>query len=362
MSKENEIELVEHTTTVELTDHENIKDTPLQAGKPDVDSKVVDEGVANRQSIYDKYNTDSRPKQVEVQDVPNVEDVKKTEVVDEEVVDPPAPETYKVKIYGQERFVDKKIVDAEGGVKAYQIKVAAAEKAQIERDRQFIEQETQRLAQEKRDLEKLKQELPNRESPGNKNGDLPSDDHAKRAELKAAIEAAGASLLDGELGEFSEKLSQYIAERPDLGKSESPVDVDRIVREVEQRTIENMTKQQRAAQLREAVEIFAVEFPEIASDPDLFAKTDRRTLLLQQENPGKTPLEIVRLAGEEVRRAYVAPRISTPTTTSRDSKLAEKRAMSKPTGGSDRAVAPPEPKQPTRSDYVLQLQKQRGQA
>lgn len=353
MSNEN-VELVQTAVNVNVGEDKIVEDIALQDVTSEVDSEVIDAGVANRQSIYDKYNTDSRPKQAATQPAAAI-------VEQEEEVDTSKSDTYKVKIYGQERFVDKKIVDAEGGVKAYQIKVAAAEKAQMERDRVYIEQEKIQIAQEKRDLEKLRQVLPNRESPS-KNGDLPSDDHARRVELKTAIEAAGASLLDGELEEFSEKLSQYLEDRPNLGKSDQPVDIDAIVREVEQRTIENMTKQQRTAQLREAVEIFAVEFPELASDPDLFSKTDRRTLVLQQENPGKSPLEIVRLAGQEVRRAYGSPVTTTTPATSRDSRLSEKRAMSKPTGGSDRAVAPPEPKEPTRSDYVLALQKQRGQA
>ena len=362
MSKEGALELVQPVVSVNVGDDKIVEENPLQLETPEVDSKVVDEGVANRQSIYDKYNNNSRPQSEEVVETPPLVEDKATK--DEPADKPDDSGKVKIKIYGQERLVDKKVVDAEGGVKAYQIKVAAAEKAQIERDRRFIEQERTQIEQEKRDLAKVKQNLSTLDNSDKNKGDLPSDDHAaKRAKLKAAVEAAGASLLDGELGEFSETLTQYLSDNPTLAKSQEPIDVEKIVQEVEQRTIRNMTEKQLKEQVREAQEIFAVEYPELASDPDLFAKTDRRTLLLAEEYPDKSPLEIVRLAGEEVRKVY-APRprpTPTTTTTTRDQKLAEKRTMSKPSGGSDRAVAPPEPKQPTRSDYVLELQKQRGQ-
>jgi hypothetical protein len=42
-------------------------------------------------------------------------------------------------------------------------------------------------------------------------------------------------------------------------------------------------------------------------------------------------------------------------------KAAEKRSMGSPQAGSQRSPRKPEPKQQTKSDYVLELQRRRGQ-
>ena len=362
MSDKETLELLPPTVVVEDRDDATIiNPTTLQDDEAGVDSKITDPGVANRQSIYDKFNK-TRGTLEDVISQPVEDEVEELEVSGGAEEDQPQkPEMQKVKIYGEERLVDKAIVEAAGGVKEYQKQVAAAEKAQIERDKKFIEQENNRLAQEKRELERLRQAPPVKAEPVSKTSDLPSDDHAaKRDKIKEAVQAAGESLLDGDIGEFSEKLAEYLAGKPDLGKGSAPVDVDAIVREVEQRTVRNMMVKQQQSQIDEAVNVFNVEFPELAADPELFAKADRRTVILQQEHPDKSPVDIVRMAGEEVRKVY-APKVPTTTTTPRD-RLAEKRTMSQPRSGSVRATPPPAPKQPSRSDYVAQLKAQRGQA
>jgi len=358
MSKEN-LEILPPTVTIDTHDEDvNVDTTSLQDDKLNVDLKIIDEGVANRQSIYDKFDKNrGEVAAIEPANEPALEVIE--DVVEE--VNPSKPEMAKVKIYGEERLVDKAIVEAAGGVKEYQKKVAAAEKAQLARDKEAIEQERLQIAQEKRELEKLRQAPPVKAEPGNKINDLPSDDHAaKRDKIKAAVLAAGESLLDGEIGDFADKLADHFAGNPDLGKGSEPVNVEAIVREVEERTVRNMKAQQHKAQLDEAVSVFNVEFPELAADPELYAKADRRTVILQQEHPTKSLVEIVRLAGEEVRKVY-APQ-TTPTTTTPRDKLAEKRLISTPRSGSVRSTPPPAPKQPSRSDYVESLKKQRGQA
>ena len=53
MSKEGALELVQPVVSVNVGDDKIVEENPLQLETPEVDSKVVDEGVANRQSIYD---------------------------------------------------------------------------------------------------------------------------------------------------------------------------------------------------------------------------------------------------------------------------------------------------------------------
>lgn len=373
--EDSNIEIVDkNIPTVE----ERFDDDALQQENSNVESDViVDESSAKRQAIYDKAakrNADESTPVTDDSDEPAVtpepskdeDDLDPDDELDNDPVDEPeAEKQVKVKIYGQERLVDKKVVDAAGGIKEYQKQVAAAEKAQVERDRAYIEQESKRLADEKRELERLRQQQTVPSQDPSKTSDLPSDDQAAEKEKNRAelLKSAGEHLLDGDVGEYTRLMNQYYAEAPTAQRSEAePVDIDKIVEQVEQRTIQNMSRQQQQAAYRDARETFFVEHPDLAADADLFAKVDRRTVILQEEHPDKSPTDIVRLAAEEVRKAYVPDRQppSNPAQ-SRQAKVAAKRAMSKPSGGSTVSQPPPEPEQPTASDYVAQLRQQRGQ-
>lgn len=371
MSQEDRREFVEKKTPIV---EENFDDDALQQSQAKVESEVmVDDNVAKRQAIYEKSaeanknggrgeQEDDEPDNTQPtaeEEEPGDDTPTEPDDTDAEEEDTTPPKQVKVKIYGQERLVDKAVVDAAGGIKEYQKQVAASEKAQVERDRQFIEQESQRLKQERLELERLKKASPSQDTP--EKTDLPSDDQAaKKEQLLADLKAAGESLLDGDVEEYTKRVAQYLTDNPLAKNRSEPVDIDSIVNQVEQRTIQNMTQVERQRQLSEARDTFFVEYPDLASDGDLYAKVDRRTVILQEEFPDKSPTEIVRLAAQEVRKVYGTERATPPPSTRAD-KIASKRAISKPSGGSTVATPPPEPQPETASDYVAKLREQRGQ-
>ena len=153
-----------------------------------------------------------------------------------------------------------------------------------------------------------------------------------------------------------------ISSKEDAGKT---VDVDKIVENVIQQTRETMTREQQFQELKQAQTTFKSEYPELVADDELFKEVDDRTVFLQQRHPDKAPLEILRLAGDEVKKLRVPEKevnSNREQEKQRQAKLEEKRSLQKPTGGSDKLPKKEEPKPESRSDYVQRLMKERGQA
>ena len=347
-------------------------------------SQAIGDGVSSdlempvfstQQDIYAKFDKKNRNFTPEEEPTPGEETpptaVEEPEVVPEvpveeledEVPTPKVeePETVTLKVYGREIEVDKAKVEANGGKKEYQKILAANEKAQIERDRIALEDEKKKLEAERLELERQKTQIP---PPGEskKNNDLPSDDHEDK-DLVTLAEKAGENLIDGDVEAFAKTISSAL-KQPKIETAE-PVDIDKLTREVETRTTNNMVQKQRREQVRLAQENFSVEYPELVADPVLFNKVDRRTILLQEENPNKTPLEILRLAADEVTTLY-APKPETPVESEEEkairlAKVAEKRTMNTPRGGTKRTQRPPTPQKATKSDYIEELKRSRGQ-
>ena len=358
-------------TDVTITETPVKTENPSHEAKLDVKSedKVI---LSERDRIYakaDEMNNQTGDTLLEVDDngnpLPVDEDIplEVPAVVPEEEDEPevpveldtPAPEKMvKLKVYGRTIEVSEEKVEANGGKVAYQKLLAANEKAGIERDKADNLAEKERIQAERLEFERIRA-LP-LDKPKKKT-DLPLDDLAEK-DIDAALDKAGESLIDGDVGAFRESIRDIVTSQ----KGEK-VDVEAIIKRVKDQTIQDMTQQRQNDELRVARDSFSNEYPEIMTDADLRAKTNRRTILLQEEHPEKSPLEIMRLAGDEVIKLYTETPVVKDTVKeqARLDKLAEKRGMQIPKGGSARSQAPPVPKEPTRSDYVESLKKQRGQ-
>ena len=300
------------TTEARITETPiKIEENPSHEDNLDVKSEDNVE-LSERERIYAKSDAAQRE---EIEPVPEVDDEgnplpddatppvevpleEEPEPVEPEE-EPPAPEKMvKLKVYGRTIEVSEEKVEANGGKVAYQKLLAANEKSEIERGKAFVEEEKQRLEAERLEIEKLR----NTTLPADKSKstpDLPLDDLANE-DIDAALDKAAESLIDGDVGAFKESLRNVIAQP----KGAEPVNVEEIVNRVKNQTIQDMTQQQQDNELRVARDSFSEEYPEIMTNVDLRAKTNRRTILLQEEHPEKSPLEIMRLAADEVIKLY----------------------------------------------------------
>lgn len=360
MSKDTEVEVTK-THVVEKPE-----DSPSNTEDVQVQSNHEVTTLGSREDIYAKFDKENRPTsedddpeeqplEEEPEEEPEEDDPE--ELPEEDVPDEEPKKVKKVKIYGEVREVDEAVVEAAGGITEYQKKVAAAEKAQFQRDRAELEQEKQALAAERRELEKNKTALP-KDEPAKKD-DLPSDDHVEK--VQAEIKNAAESLLDGDVDAFTDKITSIVGQN---NNTQAPVDVDEIVDKVTSRTTQTMDENQRKRELQDAFKDFSAEYPDLVANPDLYKEVDQRTVFHKQINPEASPLEIMRLAADEVIRlnGLDEQQPNARAKKSRDDKKAEKRSMRKPKSGSMRSERKPEPKPQTRSDYIAEIQRQRGQA
>lgn len=346
---------------------EKPEDSPSQEESDELSSESEVTNLESRDDIYARFDEKNRPVKEDVpeeeSETPDEEETPEEEEVPEELAppeeeapeeDPDVPMT-KVKVYGREFEVETAKVEAAGGKVAYQKELAAMEKAQIEREREFNKTEAARLEAERLELERIKSVPPKDEPEAKK--DLPSDDQKEKTRL--AIKAAAEGLLDGDSEDFVDNLMEIVGQNT----SSTPVDIDAIVEKVRSETTQTMVQDQRKQELTKAFQDFSVEYPELISDPELYKEVDIRTNIHAQRHPDKSPLEIMRLAGDEVTKLFTNTEV--PSTEAnrkkRQDKKAEKRTMSKPSGSSVRSEKKPEPKQPTRSDYIKQVMIERGQ-
>lgn len=319
-----------------------------------------------REEIYARFDEKNRPTEKggseeeeeladpeEAAEEPEVPEVPEVETSDEEE---PVVSMTKVKVYGREFEVETAKVEAAGGKVAYQKELAAMEKAQIQREREFNESEAARLEAERVELERIKS-VPPKDEPEAAT-DLPSDDQKEKT--RDAIKVAAEGLLDGDVDEFTDNIMDMLTQRTEPGE----VDIDAIVEKVRSETAQTMEVSQRKQELSKAFQDFSVEYPELIKDPELYQEVDIRTNIHAQRHPEKSPLEIMRMAGDEVVKLFLPDNQLSHSDANkkvRDDKKAEKRTMTKPRGSSVRSTKAPEPKQPTRSDYIEQLKRERGQ-
>ena len=290
---------------------EKLDDKPSQEEEDGVKSQNESKIYDSREEIYANFekrrNEEVNPESEDADEKLPAEDeeVDKKEESQEVDDDPKSKEQdiesqddpmVKLKIYGKEVLKPKSEVDAHGGKAEYQKQLAAAEKAEIERERREIEAEKERLAEERKALE-ASREVPSQDEPLDKKTDLPSDDRLDETEIRQKIAEASESLFDGDTDKFTDTIMNVISSKEDAGKT---VDVDKIVENVIQQTRETMTREQQFQELKQAQTTFKSEYPELVADDELFKEVDDRTVFLQQRHPDKAPLEILRLAGDEV--------------------------------------------------------------
>jgi len=120
-----------------------------------------------------------------------------------------------------------------------------------------------------------------------------------------------------------------------------------------------------ARQQKEAITDFQKEYPDIASDPRLYALADQETIAILQEHPDWTLRQITLEAGARVTK-FVADlrgdggaQEPTPGVSVTTEKQERKRTATPPPSASARIPTAPEPKPKTKADIVAEMRSRR---
>lgn len=257
----------------------------------------------------------------------------------------------KVKINGKERLVLQETIDKHGGIRAYQSIVSANERfeqtaaaqKQLEQDRQQIERERAELRNAQQQVQEvLKQREIEKAQQTVGNANISKFD--KVAFAKRMQEAVIADDLE-ELGNILEEVS--LAGRQN---STPTPDVNQLVSAVTQQ-VERKTEQ------REAQRKFQETYSDILEDDELFTIADQRTLKLKAEHPDWGLEQILMEAGKQTKE-WLAAKTGQQATVNRQDR---KRSVSVMSGANARNAPPPEPQLPSRSEWIQQQKKARGQ-
>lgn len=260
------------------------------------------------------------------------------------------PEMVTVKINGVEKLERKSVVDAEGGIKAYQKLRAAEEKMQeAARKQKDIDERERRLAE--RELAISQQQGA---SLKEENTARPSHDAESIAEMAKELTA---KMYSGN-EEDAQAAIQTILERTQ--NSSTPLDSDTIVNQA-------AAMVQWQNELRQAQNNFKTEFKDIYGNPEYRKYADQATLRIKDEHPEWGPQEILKEAGEQARlkfrdqlRESGADPEKDKARAEEEARLAAKRATDNVNRADTRVQSKPEKKPLTPSQIVANMQQNRS--
>ena len=301
------------------------------------------------------------PPTSEEEDLSETAETQEDEVPPKKAKKPKKVEEVEITVDGRTRMVDKAKVDAQGGVDNYQRLVASQERMrQAAEERKVLEAEKLAFQAEREKFEKSKTPPPPTDESHSKTDLPPSDDRTRDARRDKIVKALDTAIDGDTEAAADELLSATESERP---KPQAPVDTKEIIKTVKAEVTYSMEQEQRVRALTEARANFAIDFPELSeeADADLFFMADRRADKIAKENPAWSYDQILHKAGEEVLEREGIRLAAAESSTSRSDKVAEKRTMQKPRAGSGKSPKKPEPKTPTKSEYIAEIQRRRGQ-
>ena len=257
-----------------------------------------------------------------------------------------------IKVGGRIIQVEQERIDKAGGVMAYQKEVAVNQGFQdIATRKKELDLKADDLARREQELAaKVKapsnQDESQNDSTANHN-DLPVKGDHTVSDLVAQHREA---LLDGDDETADRAMTQLLSIR-DSGNQQD-TNEDRTA----DLAIEKIDRRNYVKAVTTAREKLYSDHPELKNDTRLFNLVDDETDLVRNENPGFTPQQVIETAYEQVINWQGGQK-----SPSLDSKLEEKRSITRPRSSAVRSKPAPAQRQQTRSEYVAELAKQRGQ-
>lgn len=251
----------------------------------------------------------------------------------EPIIEPPKPQTYKVKVDGQEMELPLDEI-----IKGYQKDATASKRLEEAANlRKQAEQEWASINQEKAKLTQQPNAAPEDAAP-------PSPDEAAKRIYE--------SLMMGDESEGIKALTELLT----TGRQQPAIpDVEQVANQAAERAryqIEYNLAQKK----------FDQEFADIAKDPDLRGLA--MSFLNQAVESSQTYDEAFSKAGAATRDWLAAKAASfgfvKPDTDSRQQKIERKQQLDTPRAANARTPAPKEEREPTPAEIVAQMRKARG--
>jgi hypothetical protein len=168
---------------------------------------------------------------------------------------------------------------------------------------------------------------------------LNGDDDDVTADLLTQLTTAGRQQPQVDVAQIAQQVERQVEARIAAGKRESD---DRQQQDV------------RNTELRDAFSTFKDEFKDVSGDKELLQMADRLTVIVAQEYPTYTPIQVMREAGKRT-RTWLQEKTGGAVRTNR------KRNLKTATGTGAVQPGKPEVKPSTRTDQLNEIRSARGQ-
>jgi hypothetical protein len=226
-------------------------------------------------------------------------------------------------------------------------------------------EEANRLRQEidTREQQLLQREQQLQNQPPAQGADSPSQtENGQPDDVRAIARKYHEALLNGDDDDVTADL---LTQLTTAGRHQPQVDVAQIAQQVERQVEariaagkrESDDRQQqdvRNTELRDAFSTFKDEFKDVSGDKELLQMADRLTVVVAQEYPTYTPIQVMREAGKRT-RTWLQEKTGGAVRTNR------KRNLKTATGTGAIQPGKPEVKPKTRTDQLNEIRSARGQ-
>lgn len=282
------------------------------------------------------------------------------DIIEDEIDERPGK--VRVKVNQEIRYVDQSKIDNMSGetqedrVQAYQKHLAVVAGMESNaKQRESLNEREHALAAREQQLHEQEAALPTLDTQKAK--PLPTDPPTGDQSLDALSGDAIESIYDGD-EEAPTKLSKFVNETVRSALAANPaVDVEKLKRDIRA----DFEKAARMKTVVKATSALIKEHPELDGkhadyDHRLFEAIDGETVVVKRQNPDWEPQEVMKEAYRRISEWRGGHK-----TDSMNEKQASKRDMIRPRVSSGRYVAPQAPPEKTRSSYVADVRKSRGQ-
>jgi hypothetical protein len=367
MTKETEVEATAPVAQASRDEEQTeiVETVELAPPEKEVDTRdyedVINDDDDPRAAIYARHNErreDEIDESLETHGENNLENKGSPDIIEEDQAATPrdAAEMVEIKILGDVRQVSKKKIDAAGGIENYQIRIAAQE--QMERnahERTALAERQEALDAQERRIAEATPAIPATDSQvtAPPDGSTPTDDQNLEELARQHQEA----VYDGDENAPSilVKLSKAAAKQAaGQGKAFDEVAFRTQVKD-------ELIEDQRKAATVKATQSLIKDNPELNQrdkkfDPRLFTAVDDETSVVRRQHPDWEPEKQMQEAFDRVQKWKGKPEATTLS-----DKQDAKRGMKRPRSGTQRHTPPPPAPAPSRSDYVAEQRKLRGQ-
>jgi len=340
-------------TELKLADIATTDEDVPKMDTDDVDQDIDQEAIERspREDIYAAYDEKQNkeiedkgdePVELEQEESEEGESLETAKLEEEAKEEDGEPETVTVKIYGEEREVQKKDIDKAGGIDAYQIITANRERLdETNRLREEVKAEKERLEKEREEWE------------AGRNEESESGKRAKEEEesnrLNDLYEQLESARIDADAEEAARLQRQIDDERAAKANQQQP--------NLEQMVEERLAAYDREADRRRGIAWFNEQHKELAEDPELKTIVHNKVVAMEQEYPQAPKSELIRVAADTVAKWWEDRSAPAQQTSER---VEKKRRLRQPKAASARQQPKAEPKPQTRSDAVAQMRRDRG--